>query len=78
MKKLELSGGTFDYHDARGDGKTLVLLHGLLMDLPLWDTVVARSRRRSPVRRAHTSARCSPSRHAHSRGPVPARRRPPC
>jgi len=39
--QIELSAGTIDYEDTGGDGPTLVLLHGLLMDASLWDGVVA-------------------------------------
>jgi pimeloyl-ACP methyl ester carboxylesterase len=38
---LELSAGTIDYLDTGGDGPTVVLLHGLLMDASLWDEVIA-------------------------------------
>jgi len=41
MNQIELSAGTIDYGDTGGDGPTLVLLHGLLMDASLWDDVVA-------------------------------------
>jgi pimeloyl-ACP methyl ester carboxylesterase len=37
---IELSAGTIEYTDI-GHGPTLVLLHGLLMDGSLWDSVVA-------------------------------------
>jgi pimeloyl-ACP methyl ester carboxylesterase len=41
MPSVELSCGPIDYADTGGDGPTLVLLHGLLMDRTLWDDVVA-------------------------------------
>jgi len=41
MSHIELSTGTIDYEDTGGDGPTLVLLHGLLMDASLWDGVIA-------------------------------------
>ena len=41
MNQIELSAGTIDYQDTGGDGPTLVLLHGLLMDASLWDDVIA-------------------------------------
>jgi pimeloyl-ACP methyl ester carboxylesterase len=41
MNQIELSAGTIDYKDTGGDGPTLVLLHGLLMDASLWDDVIA-------------------------------------
>jgi pimeloyl-ACP methyl ester carboxylesterase len=41
MEQLELSTGTVDYVDTGGDGPTLLLLHGLLMDASLWDDVIA-------------------------------------
>ena len=41
MNQIELSAGTIDYEDTGGDGPTLVLLHGLLMDASLWDDVIA-------------------------------------
>jgi pimeloyl-ACP methyl ester carboxylesterase len=39
--QLELAAGVIDYSDTRGEGPTLVLLHGLLMDASLWDGVIA-------------------------------------
>ena len=41
MSQIKLSAGTIDYQDSGGDGPTLVLLHGLLMDASLWDDVIA-------------------------------------
>jgi pimeloyl-ACP methyl ester carboxylesterase len=41
MNQIELSAGTIDYEDTGGDGPTVVLLHGLLMDASLWDDVIA-------------------------------------
>jgi pimeloyl-ACP methyl ester carboxylesterase len=41
MSQIELSAGTIEYEDTGGDGPTLVLLHGLLMDASLWDSVIA-------------------------------------
>jgi pimeloyl-ACP methyl ester carboxylesterase len=41
MKQIELSAGTIDYEDSGGEGPTLVLLHGLVMDASLWDDVIA-------------------------------------
>lgn len=41
MRQIELSAGTVDYLDTGGDGPTLVLLHGLLMDASLWDGPIA-------------------------------------
>lgn len=41
MNQIELSAGTIDHQDTGGDGPTLVLLHGLLMDASLWDDVIA-------------------------------------
>jgi pimeloyl-ACP methyl ester carboxylesterase len=35
MKNIELPGGTIEYQDSGGNGPTLVLLHGLLMDASL-------------------------------------------
>jgi pimeloyl-ACP methyl ester carboxylesterase len=40
MPKIELSAGTIEYRDTGGDGPTVVLLHGLLMDSSLWDGVI--------------------------------------
>ena len=37
MTEIELSAGTIDVVDTGGNGPTLVLLHGLLMDSSLWD-----------------------------------------
>jgi pimeloyl-ACP methyl ester carboxylesterase len=41
MPEVELSAGPISYEDSGGDGPTLVLCHGLLMDGALWDWVVA-------------------------------------
>jgi pimeloyl-ACP methyl ester carboxylesterase len=41
MPAVELSAGRIDYHDTGGDGPVVVLLHGLLMDSSLWDSVAA-------------------------------------
>jgi pimeloyl-ACP methyl ester carboxylesterase len=41
MSQIELSAGTIEYEDTGGEGPTLVLLHGLLMDSSLWDDVIA-------------------------------------
>jgi pimeloyl-ACP methyl ester carboxylesterase len=41
MNQIELSAGTIDYQDTGGEGPTIVLLHGLLMDASLWDDVIA-------------------------------------
>jgi pimeloyl-ACP methyl ester carboxylesterase len=40
LNQIELSTGTIDYVDTGGDGPTVVLLHGLLMDASLWADVV--------------------------------------
>jgi pimeloyl-ACP methyl ester carboxylesterase len=41
MPTITLSAGRLDYADTGGDGPTIVLLHGLLMDSSLWDGPVA-------------------------------------
>jgi pimeloyl-ACP methyl ester carboxylesterase len=41
MNEIELSDGTIEYADTGGDGPTVVLLHGLMMDASLWDGPVA-------------------------------------
>jgi pimeloyl-ACP methyl ester carboxylesterase len=41
VKEIELSTGTIEYEDTGGDGPTLVLVHGLMMDASLWDGVIA-------------------------------------
>jgi pimeloyl-ACP methyl ester carboxylesterase len=41
MTAIALSAGTIEYRDTGGDGPTVVLLHGLLMDASLWDGPVA-------------------------------------
>lgn len=41
MAEIELSAGTIEYEDTRGDGPVIVLLHGLLMDSSLWAGVLA-------------------------------------
>jgi pimeloyl-ACP methyl ester carboxylesterase len=37
MTEIQLSAGTIEYTDTGGDGPTIVLLHGLMMDASLWD-----------------------------------------
>jgi pimeloyl-ACP methyl ester carboxylesterase len=39
--EIDLSAGTLDYLDTGGDGPTVVLLHGLLMDSSLWAGPIA-------------------------------------
>jgi pimeloyl-ACP methyl ester carboxylesterase len=39
MPTIELSAGVLEYDDT-GEGPTVVLLHGLLMNQTLWDEVV--------------------------------------
>ncbi|MFI0907082.1 alpha/beta fold hydrolase [Streptomyces sioyaensis] len=41
MREIELSAGTIAYEDTGGDGPTVVLLHGLMMDASLWDGPIA-------------------------------------
>ena len=41
METVEVSAGPIEYTDTGGDGRVLVLLHGLAMDGRLWDGVVA-------------------------------------
>ena len=41
MTEIELSAGTIAYEDTGGDGPTVVLLHGLMMDSSLWDGPIA-------------------------------------
>ena len=41
MRRIELSAGTIEYEDTGGDGPTIVLLHGLMMDASLWDGTIA-------------------------------------
>jgi pimeloyl-ACP methyl ester carboxylesterase len=41
MREIELSAGTIEYTDSRGEGPVIVLLHGLMMDATLWDGVIA-------------------------------------
>jgi len=40
-KEIELSAGMLEYEDTGGDGRTVVMLHGLMMDASLWDEVTA-------------------------------------
>src|SRR5713101_1309923 len=40
-EKAELSAGPVEYTDSGGNGPAVVLLHGLLMDASLWDSVIA-------------------------------------
>jgi len=44
MAEIEVSTGTVEYGDTGGEGRPLVLLHGLAMDGRLWDGVVAELR----------------------------------
>jgi pimeloyl-ACP methyl ester carboxylesterase len=39
--EIELSAGTIEYVDTGGDGPTVVLLHGWMMDASLWDGPIA-------------------------------------
>jgi pimeloyl-ACP methyl ester carboxylesterase len=41
MTEIELSAGTIEYEDTGGDGPTIVLLHGFMMDASLWDGPIA-------------------------------------
>jgi pimeloyl-ACP methyl ester carboxylesterase len=41
MRQIELSAGTIEYEDTGGDGRAIVLLHGLMMDASLWDGPIA-------------------------------------
>jgi pimeloyl-ACP methyl ester carboxylesterase len=41
MSEIELSDGRIEYEDTGGDGPTVVLLHGLLMNSSLWDGTIA-------------------------------------
>ena len=38
---IDLSAGPIDYIDAAGDGPTVVLLHGVLMNHTVWREVIA-------------------------------------
>lgn len=38
---IELSAGRIDYVDTEGDGPTVVLLHGVLMNNTVWRRVIA-------------------------------------
>ncbi|MEU7872045.1 alpha/beta hydrolase [Dactylosporangium sp. NPDC049140] len=40
MTQIELGVGTVEYRDTGGSGPVIVLLHGLLMDASLWDSVI--------------------------------------
>jgi pimeloyl-ACP methyl ester carboxylesterase len=40
MPEIELTAGTIEYEDTGGDGPTLVLLGGLVMDGSVWDPLV--------------------------------------
>jgi hypothetical protein len=41
MTEIELSPGPIQYEDSGGEGPVVVLCHGLLMTVSLWDAVVA-------------------------------------
>lgn len=40
LSRLELSAGTIEYRDTGGDGRVLVLVHGVLMDGGQWREVI--------------------------------------
>jgi pimeloyl-ACP methyl ester carboxylesterase len=40
VSQIELSAGTIEYEDTGGDGPTIVLLPGLMMDASLWEQVI--------------------------------------
>jgi pimeloyl-ACP methyl ester carboxylesterase len=40
-RAIELAAGPIEYQDTGGEGPTVLLLHGLLMDGSLWDDVIA-------------------------------------
>jgi pimeloyl-ACP methyl ester carboxylesterase len=40
LSRLELSAGTIEYRDTGGEGRVLVLLHGVLMDGAQWREVL--------------------------------------
>lgn len=44
--KVELTAGTIEYEDTGGSGPVLVLLHGLLMDSSIWQSVLDEFRAR--------------------------------
>jgi pimeloyl-ACP methyl ester carboxylesterase len=44
MPEVELSAGTIDYEDTRGNGPVLVFVHGLMMDGSVWRKVVEQLR----------------------------------
>ena len=41
IQEIQLSAGTIEYEDTGGDGPTVVLLHGLMMDASLWEGTIA-------------------------------------
>jgi pimeloyl-ACP methyl ester carboxylesterase len=41
VNDIELSAGTIEYQDTGGNGPTVVLVHGLMMDASLWDGPIA-------------------------------------
>ncbi len=44
MPEIELTAGTIEYEDTGGEGPTLLLLGGLIMDGSVWDPLVAELR----------------------------------
>src|SRR6516162_4451111 len=40
MQEIELSAGIIEYEDTGGSGPVVVLLHGLVMDVSVWNHVV--------------------------------------
>jgi pimeloyl-ACP methyl ester carboxylesterase len=45
MREIELSAGTIEYEDTGGEGPSIVLVHGLMMDGSLWRGVIEDLRR---------------------------------
>ncbi len=53
MKEIELSAGTIEYQDTGGDGPTIVLLHGLMMDAPVRCRTTIRPHASMTPRKSH-------------------------
>jgi len=66
MSEIALSAGTIEYEDTGGNGPTIVLLHGIMMDASLWDGPIADCPSITDAwhrrfRWARTGARCTPT-----------------
>ena len=66
---IELSAGQIDYVDTEGDGPTVVLLHGVLMNNSVWRGVIAELMPSFRCIRSDTAPRCASAADAARRRP---------